>query len=66
MAAIKTQRGGPRKETNFNSVICEECSLAIIKFSDAHRVRAMIFDGPRSKSGYVWKHRNCVFKGGAK
>lgn len=66
MAAIKTQRGGPRKETNFNAVVCEECNAAISQFADAYRVKAMVFNGTKAQSAFVWKHRNCVFKGGVK
>ena len=60
MAAVKSQRGGPRKETTFTATKCGGCGGALDALRDAWRVRQIIFTGARRQQRWSWHHRGCV------
>jgi hypothetical protein len=60
MAGVKTTRGGPKKETQFASTDCSVCGVKIVKLMEAHRVKALMFDGPKHLTVWQWTHRACL------
>jgi hypothetical protein len=60
MAAVKAQRGGPRKEPVFKPSLCASCSGALDTLKQAWRVKSIYFVGTKRHSSYDWHHRTCV------
>lgn len=60
MAAVKTQRGGPRKETRFAMTKCGACSGDLNTLKESWRVRVITFVGTKRSSRFSWYHRGCV------
>jgi hypothetical protein len=60
MAAIKSQRGGPRKEPVFKPTPCAACNGVLDTLKQAWRVKSIYFVGVKRRSSYGWYHRTCV------
>ena len=55
MAAVKAQRGGPRKEPVFAATVCASCNGALDTLK-----QSIYFVGTKRHSTYGWHHRTCV------
>lgn len=60
MAAVKTQRGGPRKEPVFKATACDSCGGNLDALRDAWRVKSIAYTGNRRQTRWCWYHRGCV------
>lgn len=60
MAAIKTQRGGPRKDPEFKPTTCAGCEGALTALKDAWRVKSIFWVAEKRRSRFAWFHRACV------
>lgn len=60
MAAVKTQRGGPRKEPVFKPTLCGSCSSALNTLKESWRVKVITFNGAKRQTRFAWYHRGCV------
>lgn len=60
MAAVKTQRGGPRKEPVFTPTACGSCAGALSVHKDSWRVKSIHFIGTKRQTKWGWHHRGCV------
>jgi hypothetical protein len=60
MAAVKTQRGGPRKEPVFKPTICAACNGVLDTLKQAWRVKSIYFNGTKRQTKFAWHHRSCV------
>ncbi len=60
MAAVKTQRGGPRKETVFAQTACAACNGVLNTLKESWRVKAITYIGTKRSSRFAWYHRACV------
>lgn len=60
MAAVKTQRGGPRKEPVFAATSCAACSGNLNTLKEAWRVKVITFVANKRNTRFAWYHRNCV------
>ena len=60
MAAVKAQRGGPRKDPVFAATVCAACNGVLNTLKQAWRVKSIYFVGTKRHSGYAWHHRTCV------
>ena len=60
MAAVKTQRGGPRKEPVFAATKCEACNGALNTLKEAWRVKCIFWVDEKRRSRFNWFHRSCV------
>lgn len=59
MAAVKTQRGGPRREPVFRETRCDSCAGALTALRDAWRVRTIAYVGAKRQTRWCWYHRGC-------
>ena len=60
MAAVKAQRGGPRKESVFAATKCAACSGDLNTLKEAWRVKVITFVANKRNTRFAWYHRNCV------
>jgi hypothetical protein len=60
VAAVKAQRGGPRKEPVFKATVCVACNGALNTLKESWRVKSIYFVGTKRHSSYGWHHRTCV------
>ena len=60
MAAVKAQRGGPRKEPVFAATKCAACSGDLNTLKEAWRVKVITFVANKRSTRFAWYHRNCV------
>jgi hypothetical protein len=60
MAAVKTQRGGPRKEPVFAATSCGACSGALNTLKESWRVKVITFVANKRNTRFAWYHRSCV------
>lgn len=60
MAAVKTQRGGPRKEPVFAATKCAACSGDLNTLKEAWRVKVITFVANKRHTRFAWYHRGCV------
>ena len=60
MAAVKTQRGGPRKEPVFAATKCAACDGALNTLKEAWRVKSIFWVEQKRRSRFAWFHRGCV------
>jgi hypothetical protein len=60
VAAVKTQRGGPRKEPVFAATKCAGCNGDLNALKDAWRVKSIFWVNEKRRSRFNWFHRACV------
>ena len=60
MAAVKAQRGGPRKEPVFAATKCASCSGVLDTLKQAWRVKSIYFVANKRNTRFAWYHRACV------
>lgn len=60
MAAVKTQRGGPRKEPVFAVTSCGACSGVLNTLKESWRVKVITFNANKRQTRFAWYHRSCV------
>ena len=60
VAAVKTQRGGPRKEPVFAATRCAGCNGDLNALKDAWRVKSIFWVNEKRRSRFNWFHRACV------
>ena len=60
MAAVKTQRGGPRKEPVFAATKCAACDGALNTLKEAWRVKSIFWVDQKRRSRFAWFHRGCM------
>jgi hypothetical protein len=60
VAAVKTQRGGPRKEPVFAATKCAGCNGDLNALKDAWRVKSIFWVDEKRRSRFNWFHRACV------
>ena len=60
MAAVKAQRGGPRKEPVFAATKCAACFGDLNTLKEAWRVKVITFNANKRNTRFAWYHRNCV------
>lgn len=60
MAAVKTQRGGPRKEPVFAATKCAGCEGDLNTLKESWRVKVVTFVERKRQTRFAWFHRNCV------
>jgi hypothetical protein len=60
MAAVKTQRGGPRKEPVFAATTCGACNGALNTLNESWRVKVITFVANKRNTRFAWYHRACV------
>ena len=60
MAAVKTQRGGPRKEPVFAATKCAACEGNLNTLKESWRVKVITFVERTRQTRFAWYHRNCV------
>ena len=60
MAAVKAQRGKPRKEPVFAATKCAACSGDLNTLKEAWRVKVITFVANKRNTRFAWYHRNCV------
>jgi hypothetical protein len=60
VAAVKTQRGGPRKEPVFSATKCAGCNGDLNALKDAWRVKSIFWVNEKRRSRFNWFHRACV------
>lgn len=60
MAAIKSPRGGPRKEPVFSVTKCAACDGVLDTLKQAWRVKSIFFIDRKRYTTYNWHHRTCV------
>jgi hypothetical protein len=60
MAAVKAQRGGPRKEPVFAAANCGACSGDLNTLKESWRVKVITFVANKRNTRFAWYHRACV------
>lgn len=60
MAAVKTKRGGPRKEPVFTVTACGACAGVLNTLKESWRVKVITFNATRRQVRFAWYHRGCV------
>lgn len=60
MAAVKTQRGGPRKEPVFAATQCAGCEGDLNTLKESWRVKVVTFVERKRQTRFAWFHRGCV------
>lgn len=60
MAAVKTQRGGPRKEPVFYATKCGACQGDLNTLKESWRVKVITFVSNKRRCSFSWYHRGCV------
>ncbi len=60
MAAVKTQRGGPRKEPVFAATNCGACNGDLNTLKESWRVKVITFVANKRNTRFAWYHRSCV------
>ncbi len=60
MAAVKAQRGGPRKEPVFRLTSCGGCEGVLNTLKESWRVKVITFVANKRHTRFAWYHRSCV------
>ena len=60
MAAVKAQRGGPRKEPVFRLTACGSCEGVLNTLKESWRVKVITFVANKRHTRFAWYHRSCV------
>jgi hypothetical protein len=60
VAAVKAQRGGPRKEPVFTVTSCAGCEGVLNTLKESWRVKVITFNANKRNTRFAWFHRSCV------